>query len=71
MNNISPDSLKADIIMLSTFKNRNSGSDTISTVFGIGAASKWVHQKFQQYSVANEDRLIPFYLTFDRGICGK
>jgi hypothetical protein len=71
MNNISPDSLKANIIKLSTFKNRNSGSDTISPTFGIGAARKWVHQKFQQYSSVNEDRLIPFFLTFDRGICGK
>jgi hypothetical protein len=71
MNNISPDSLKAYIIHLSTFKNRNSGSDTLSPTFGIGAARKWVYQKFQQYSVLNEDRLIPFYLTFDRVICSK
>jgi hypothetical protein len=71
MNEVSPDSLKADIIHLATFKNRNSGSDTNSTTFGIGAARTWVHQKFQQYSAHNENRLIPFYLTFDRVICAK
>src|SRR5688572_18247548 len=69
MNNISPDTLKANIIRLSTFKNRNAGSDTLSSTFGIGAARTWVHQKFQQYGNANENRLLPFYLTFDRTIC--
>lgn len=66
---ISPDSLKANIIKLGSFGNRNSGSDTLSPSFGIGAARTWVLGKFQQYSNSNENRLIPFYLQFDRIIC--
>jgi len=66
---ISPDSIKANIIQLSTYKNRNSGSDTLSSTMGIGAARTWVYQKFQEYSFQNDDRLIPFYLQFDRSIC--
>lgn len=66
---ISPDSIKANIIQLSTFKNRNSGSDTMSSTEGIGAARTWVYQKFQEYSLQQENRLVPFYLQFDRTIC--
>jgi hypothetical protein len=36
---ISPDSIKANIIQLSTFKNRNSGSDTMSSTEGIAKAA--------------------------------
>lgn len=70
MNNISPDSLKSYIIKLSTFKNRNTGSDTVSATEGIGAARKWVYHKFGQFSTTHENRLLPFYLQFDFGICG-
>ncbi len=66
---ISPDSIKANIIQLSTYKNRNSGSDTLSSSIGIGAARTWVFQKFQEYSLQQENRLVPFYLQFDRTIC--
>jgi len=64
LNDISPDSLKAYLIMLNGFQNRNTFSDTNSTTFGIGAARRWVYNKFQQYSAANEARLRPAYLTF-------
>jgi hypothetical protein len=67
--NVSADSLKAYIIKLGSFGNRNSGSDTLSPTFGIGAARQWVLGKFEEFSAANEDRLIPFYLEFDRLIC--
>src|SRR4030095_11737944 len=39
---ISPDSLKATLIELQAFHNRNTGSDTLSETTGIGAARKWV-----------------------------
>lgn len=70
LNEVSADSLKSYIIQLSSFKNRNTGSDTVSSTIGIGAARKWVFQKFQEYSSVHENRLIPFYLQFDYGICG-
>jgi hypothetical protein len=66
---ISPDSLKAYIIRLSEFGNRNTGSDTVSGTFGIGAARRWVYQKFEEFSAASEDRLVVTYLQFDQSIC--
>lgn len=67
--NISPDSLKAYLFALNDFETRNSGSDTLSETRGIGAARRWVHSKFQQFSDQNEGRLIPSYLQFDQEIC--
>jgi hypothetical protein len=64
MNSISADSLKADLIALANFKNRNTFSDTTSNTKGIGAARRWVFSKFLQYSAANEGRLKPAYLWF-------
>lgn len=62
---ISPDSLKADLFALRSFQNRNMFSDTTSTTRGIGAARRWVYNKFIQYSNANEGRLRVSYLQFD------
>ena len=63
---ISADSLKAYLEVLRTFKNRNTGSDTVSKTTGIGAARRWVYSKFLQFSKANENRLIASYLQFDQ-----
>jgi hypothetical protein len=68
---VSPDSLKAYIIKLAAFGNRNSGSDTVSSTFGIGASRRWIYQKFSEFSAANENRLIPSYLQFDQVICSS
>lgn len=67
---VSPDSLHAYLVQLATFETRNSGSDTVSQVRGIGAARRWIHHKFQQFSSQNDNRLQPFYLRFDYNICG-
>ncbi len=67
---ISPDSLKAYILQLASFKTRNSGSDTVSATEGFGAARRWAHQKFREFSNANGGRLLPSYLQFDLDICG-
>jgi hypothetical protein len=64
LNDISPDSLRATLVMLNSFQNRNTFSDTNSTNFGIGAARRWILGKFQQYSAANDSRLKSAYLTF-------
>ncbi len=68
--NVSPDSLKKSILKIATFRNHNTGSDTLSSVNGIGAARRWVFSKFQQYSSANQNRLIPSYLQFTLNVCG-
>lgn len=67
---VSPDSLHQYLVDLKNFKTRNTGSDTISIVRGIGAARNWVYKKFQQISIANENRLIPSFLRFDLSLCG-
>jgi len=67
---ISSDSLKAYIIRLSEFKTRNSGSDTLSTTEGIGAARNWIETKFKEFGVANENRLQSGFFQFDQDICG-
>jgi len=68
-NNVSPDSLKAYILKLATFENRNTASDTISSITGIGAARRWAFQKFSSFSAQAENRLIPSYFQFDKTIC--
>ncbi|PIZ06219.1 MAG: hypothetical protein COY57_03165, partial [Flavobacteriales bacterium CG_4_10_14_0_8_um_filter_32_5] len=67
-NEVNADSLKAYIIQLTTFKNRNTGADTNSLITGIGAARKWVLNHFQQISATNDNRLITSYLQFDQSI---
>lgn len=67
---INPDSLLSYLKQMSAFENRNTGSDTVSNERGIGAARRWAHNKFAQFSAQNEDRLIPAYLQFDQMICG-
>lgn len=68
-NNVSADSLRAYLEVLRTFKNRNTGSDTVSAVKGIGAARRWILGKFQQFSAANDNRLQACYLQFDKLLC--
>ena len=64
LNDISADSLRADLFMLNSFYNRNMFSDTTSTTTGIGATRRWVYSMFQKYSAANQNRLRPAYLKF-------
>lgn len=70
ISGVSPDSLKAYLQALSAFENRNTGSDTLSATFGIGAARRWVYGKFEEFSTQNEGRLRAAYLQFDQNICG-
>ena len=69
-NDASASSLHDYIVELVSFENRNTGSDTISSERGIGAARRKVYQMFQEFSMKNNNRLIPFYLQFDQSICG-
>jgi hypothetical protein len=67
---VSPDSLRAYIVRMSQFGTRNTGADTLSATTGMGAARRWVHEKLEEFSVQNEDRLVVSYLQFDQDICG-
>jgi hypothetical protein len=64
LNNISADSLKADLVDLNSFYTRNMFSDTTSATTGIGAARRWVYSKFQQYSATSGNRLQTSWLKF-------
>src|SRR5579863_1817630 len=69
-NRVSPDSLKSYIFTMAGFYNRNTASDTISSLYGIGAATRWAYSKFQEFSNANQNRLLPGYLQFTFATCG-
>ncbi len=62
---VSADSLRSHLETLTSFHTRHSFSDTLSPDTGIGAARRWAFGKFQAFSTANENRLIPGYLSFD------
>lgn len=66
---ISADTLKKNIIRLSEFGTRNTGSDTLSLTTGIGAARHWIHQEFRRYQEEGIGRLLPAYFQFDRQVC--
>lgn len=61
---VSADSLEAYNQYLETFGTRHVLSDTVSTTTGIGAARRWIHSKFAEFSAANENRLLVGYLDF-------
>ena len=69
-NQISPDSLKSYLERLDDFETRNTGSDTTSLTYGIGAARNWILSKFDQYSSRNENRLVTSHFYFTLSICG-
>ncbi len=69
-NQINPDSMKATLLALRPFHNRNTGSDTLSDAKGIGAARRWVLSQFDRYSIDNGGRLVTGYLQFDQDVCG-
>ena len=62
--------LKDYLIEMQAFNSRNTGSDTLVTGSGIGAARDWAYKKFESFNEANEDRLIVSYLEFDQNVCG-
>ncbi len=70
IHQIRPDSLKATLIALQAFHNRNTGSDTLSDSIGMGAARKWVLRQFERFSAQQQSRLLTGYLEFDQDICG-
>lgn len=70
VNTLNPDSMKAILLTLRTFHNRNTGSDTLSLTTGIGAARKWIRNQFERNDAAHSGRLITGYLQFDEDVCG-
>jgi hypothetical protein len=54
---VSPDSLKSIVQTLQGFTTRHTNSDTVSTTTGIGAARRWVYNRFAAISAATGGQL--------------
>jgi hypothetical protein len=65
------DSLGSYLQQLENFQNRNTGSDTVSFLNGIGAARRWGHSKFEGFNKFNNNSLLLGYFQFDQAICTK
>lgn len=57
LSNVSVDSIESNIRTLAGFHTRHTMSDTSSDSIGIGAARRWIYDKFQQYSEVSGSRL--------------
>ena len=67
---IEPDSLFSYLEDLDDFETRNTASDTLSAVRGIGAARKYILSKFEDFSGRENNRLLTGFFRFDLNICG-
>jgi len=70
LSTISPDSLRACLLDLQQFENRNTASDTLSDTRGIGAAQRWALRRFQAISANQSNRLLAGYFEFEQDVCG-
>jgi len=70
IDQLEPDSLKQYLLDLSAFGNRNTGSDTSSSSFGMGAARRWAAARMEEFSALNDNRLQVGYIQFDQNVCG-
>ncbi len=68
-NGVIRDSLLNFLTQLASFTTRNTGSDTLSSTLGIGAARRWAHAQFERFSAQNQNRLQVSYFQFDKLIC--
>lgn len=70
LDQLSADSLKALLLELNTFGNRNTGADTTSATTGMGAARTWGHDRMLDYAARTGNRLQVGYVAFDQDVCG-
>lgn len=70
VSQVDPDSLQWYIAQLVGFFTRHTNSDTASTTRGIGAARRWVFNRFKEISQKNGGRLRVSYHTFQATVRG-
>jgi hypothetical protein len=70
VTDVSTDTLQKWLQKIDSYHNRNTGSDTVSPVNGIGAVRRWIWGKFNEFSAGQENRLLVTYMDFDYTICG-
>jgi hypothetical protein len=71
VNRCSKDKLMRNLANIDSYYNRNSGSDTVSSVHGIGAVRRWIYGKLLEYSALCDNRLLVSWMDFDCAICGQ
>lgn len=70
VDSVEVDSLHASIVKLQGFFTRHTNSDTVSTTVGIGAARRWVHDRFVDISNQNDGNLQVSYDSFTATVAG-
>ncbi|MCA9758465.1 MAG: M28 family peptidase [Candidatus Eisenbacteria bacterium] len=63
LTEVSQDSLFNAVQTLYEFQTRNTASDTLSTTTGVGAARRWVRERFEQYGAFGN------YFDWDDDVC--
>ena len=61
---VSPERIKAIIEKLTGFKTRQTLSDTVSKVTGIGAARSWIKSQYEQFATTSNGRMTVSYDSF-------
>jgi hypothetical protein len=61
IHQISSDSIRKDVVTLANFGTRNTFSDTISNTKGIGAATRWIKNRFDSISTLCNGTFEVFY----------
>lgn len=64
LEDISVDSIEANVRKLASFHTRHTASDTVSDTMGIGAARRWIYDKFQQFRKTSKNRLHVSYESY-------
>ncbi len=70
VDSVNADSLRSTIITLQNFFTRHTNSDTVSTTVGIGAARRWVYDRFVDISNQNDGNLQVSFDSFTATISG-
>jgi hypothetical protein len=71
LESVSPDIIMSNLETLVDFYTRHTNSDTMSSDVGVGAARRWIYERFEEYSTdPNSFALEPGYFTFDASVCG-
>lgn len=64
LETISVDSIESNIRTLADFHTRHTSSDTTSDTTGIGAARRWIYDRFKQYGTLSGSRLQVSYESY-------
>jgi len=65
IDSVSASNIIASVDTLVGFYTRHTNSDTLSATIGIGAARRWVYDRFQDYAGDSSS-----FLTFNASVCG-